>query len=109
MRQGFLYQGQLELIAELDESNNVVTRFIYASGINVPDFMIRQGVYRFVVDHLGSPRLVVNAITGEVAQQLEFNEFGVVSLDSNPGFQPFGFAGAIYDVHSGLMRFGPGL
>jgi len=27
-------------------------------------------------------------------------------LDTNPGFQPFGFAGGIYDQHTGLVRFG---
>ena len=26
--------------------------------------------------------------------------------DSNPGFQPFGFAGGLYDPDTGLVRFG---
>jgi RHS repeat-associated protein len=26
--------------------------------------------------------------------------------DSNPGFQPFGFAGGLFDSASGLVRFG---
>ena len=26
--------------------------------------------------------------------------------DTNPGFQPFGFAGGLYDSHTGLVRFG---
>lgn len=26
--------------------------------------------------------------------------------DSNPGFQPFGFAGGLYDLTTGLLRFG---
>ncbi len=26
--------------------------------------------------------------------------------DTNPGFQPFGFAGGIYDIHTKLTRFG---
>jgi RHS repeat-associated protein len=29
-----------------------------------------------------------------------------VTLDTNPGFQPFGFAGGIYDADTGLVRFG---
>ncbi|HET8934091.1 MAG TPA: RHS repeat-associated core domain-containing protein [Polyangiales bacterium] len=33
-------------------------------------------------------------------------EFGVVLNDSNPGFQPFGFAGGLYDADTGLVRFG---
>ena len=27
-------------------------------------------------------------------------------LDTNPGFQPFGFAGGLYDYETGLVRFG---
>ncbi|MFZ1827466.1 MAG: RHS repeat-associated core domain-containing protein [Candidatus Competibacteraceae bacterium] len=27
-------------------------------------------------------------------------------LDTNPGFQPFGFAGGLYDQDTGLVRFG---
>jgi uncharacterized lipoprotein YmbA len=63
--QGFLYQGQLQPAAELDGSGNVVSRFVYATGVNVPDYLIKGGVtYRILKDHLGSPRLVVNIATG---------------------------------------------
>ena len=27
-------------------------------------------------------------------------------MDTNPGFQPFGYAGGLYDVDTGLVRFG---
>jgi RHS repeat-associated protein len=30
----------------------------------------------------------------------------VITADTNPGFQPFGFAGGLYDVDTGLTRFG---
>ncbi|MBX3211692.1 MAG: RHS repeat-associated core domain-containing protein, partial [Labilithrix sp.] len=60
----------------------------------------------FVKDHLGSPRLVVDAATGAVAQRLDFDPWGVVTLDSNPGFQPFGFAGGLWDRDTGFVRFG---
>jgi hypothetical protein len=36
---------------------------------------------------------VVNAADGTVVQRMDYDEFGVVTLDTNPGFQPFGFAG----------------
>ena len=49
---------------------------------------------------------MVNAATGEVAQQLDYDEFGVVTRDTNPGFQPFGFAGGLYEPATGLTRFG---
>lgn len=62
--------------------------------------------YRFIVDQVGSVRLVVDAATGTIAQRLDYDEFGVVTLDTNPGFQPFGFAGGLYDAQTGLTRFG---
>src|SRR6185369_9771355 len=62
--------------------------------------------YRILSDHLGSPRIVVDAATGTVAQYLQFDEFGQVTGDSNPGFQPFGFAGGLYDRDTQLTRFG---
>jgi RHS repeat-associated protein len=37
---------------------------------------------------------------------MEYDEFGRVLLDTNPGFQPFGFAGGLYDLDTGLVRFG---
>jgi YD repeat-containing protein len=66
--QGFLYGDQLNLVAELDASNNIVSKFVYGIKVNVPDYMIKGGVtYQIISDHLGSPRLVVNASTGVVA------------------------------------------
>jgi len=49
---------------------------------------------------------VVNANTGVIAQQLDYDEFGIVTQDTNPNFQPFGFAGGIVDRDTGLTRFG---
>jgi RHS repeat-associated protein len=57
-------------------------------------------------DHLGSVRLVVDATTGAVAQEMVFDAWGRVLVDTNPGFQPFGFAGGLYDPETGLVRFG---
>ncbi len=105
--QGFLWESQLRPAAELDGSGNVVSRFVYATGVNVPDYMIKGGVtYRFIKNHLGSPRLIMNGSTNAVAQELDYDEFGNVILDTNPGFQPFGFAGGINDRDTGLVRFG---
>ncbi|MDE2150598.1 MAG: RHS repeat-associated core domain-containing protein [Gammaproteobacteria bacterium] len=105
--QAFLYQDPLNPVAELDGSGNVVSRFVYGSKFNVPDYMIKSGVtYRIISDQLGSPRLVVNSQTGEVVQRMDYDEFGHVVLDTHPGFQPFGFAGGLYDRDTGLVRFG---
>lgn len=105
--QGFLYQDQLSPVAELDGSGNVVSRFIYGDKPNVPGYMIRNGTtYRILSDHLGSPRLVVNVEDGSVAQRIDYDAWGRVVNDTNPGFQPFGFAGGLLDQHTGLVRFG---
>ena len=50
--------------------------------------------------------LVVNVSTGDIVQRMDYDEFGNVLLDTNPGFQPFGFAGGIYDSETKLVRFG---
>jgi RHS repeat-associated protein len=105
--QGFLYEDGLRPIAELDGTGNVVSRFVYAGVSNVPAYMVRGNVtYRIVADHLGSPRLIVAASKGSVVQRIDYDEFGKIVMDSNPGFQPFGFASGIYDRDTGLMRFG---
>ena len=107
--QGFLYENQLEPVAELDGVGNVVSRFVYCGcgAGNIPQYMLKGGVtYRILADHLGSPRLVVDSTTGVVAQRMDYDEFGTVILDTNPGFQPFGFAGGIYDRDTGLTRHG---
>lgn len=107
LTQGFLYQDQLNPIAELDANGNIVSRFVYGSKGHVPDYMLKDGkTYRIISDHLGSPRLVVDTTSGEVFQRMDYDEFGNVIQDSNPGFQPFGFAGGIVDLHTGLTRFG---
>jgi RHS repeat-associated protein len=107
LMQGFLYQDNLNPIAVLDGAGDVLSRFVYASLGNVPDYMAREGItYRILSDRLGSPRLVIDANTGTVAQRIDYDEFGRVLADSNPGFQPFGFAGGIYDADTGLVRLG---
>jgi RHS repeat-associated protein len=35
-----------------------------------------------------------------------YDSFGRVTSDSSPGFQPFGFAGGLYDADTKLVRFG---
>jgi hypothetical protein len=40
-----------------------------------------------------------------VAQRLGYDEFGNVLKNTNLGFQPFGFAGGLYDPDTKLVRF----
>jgi RHS repeat-associated protein len=105
--QGFLYDERGRIVAELNGGGALVSRFVYASRVSAPDYMVRGGNrYRLVSDQLGGIRLVVNTADGSIAQRLDYDAFGVVTGDSAPGFQPFGFAGGLYDRDTGLVRFG---
>ena len=69
--------------------------------------MVKSGVtYRMISDHLGSVRMIVESESGKVVQELDYGTFGEVRRDTNPGFQPFGFAGGLYDPDTGLVHFG---
>jgi RHS repeat-associated protein len=109
MVQGLLYNG-LRPIAELDGAGNITSRFVYAGGGGIPAYLVRGGVtYRVISDHLGSPRLVLDVATGQVAQRLDYDEFGNVTEETlQSGFAPipFGFAGGLHDRDTGLVHFG---
>jgi len=96
-----------EPVVELDEAGNVVARFVYSSKGHVPDYVIKGAVtYRVVSDPLESVRLVVKATDSSVVQKIDYDEFGNITNDTSPGFQPFAFVGGIYDQHTKLIRFG---
>jgi RHS repeat-associated protein len=104
--QGWLYDDGLRPIAELDGTGAVVSRFVYA-GEMAPAYLVKAGQsYQLIRDQVGSVRLVVNTATGAIAQQLDYDSFGNVLADTNPGFQPFGFAGGLYDPLTKLVLFG---
>jgi RHS repeat-associated protein len=104
---GYLYKNALNVVAQLDGSGNLVARYILGSKPNVPDYFTSSaGTFRILSDHLGSPRLIVNTASGAVAEEIDYDEFGNVTNDTNPGLTPFGFGGGLYDAATGLVRFG---
>ena len=69
--------------------------------------MIRGAhLYYFAKDNLGSVKAVIDANSGAIAQAIHYDEFGRVLVNTNSGFQPFGFAGGHFDHETGLVRFG---
>jgi RHS repeat-associated protein len=69
--------------------------------------MIKNGHgYQLVTDHLESVRLVVDVNSGDVVQRLEYDEYGNVLSNTNEDFQPFAYAGGLYDSQTKLVRFG---
>ncbi len=102
----FLYEDTLRPVAELDGSGTLVSRFVYAES-HAPIYMVKGGsTYLLIKDEHGSVRLVVDSVSGAIAQRLDYDSFGRVLIDTNPGFQPFGFGGGMYDPDTGLVRFG---
>jgi RHS repeat-associated protein len=73
----------------------------------VPDYILKSGIaYRIVTDQLGSIRQVINSTTGQIIQQMDYDEYGSVTNSSGQQIVPMGFAGGIYDAQTGLTRFG---
>jgi RHS repeat-associated protein len=69
--------------------------------------MITGGnTYRIISDERGSPRLIVDITSGISIQELDYDEYGNILTDSNPGFQPFGYIGGIYDNDTSLLKLG---
>ena len=102
----FVYNEQGQLVAELNPDGTLRSHFIYGTQEHSPDYMLMNGVnYLLVKDHLGSMRLVVNSSTGSILQQINYDEYGVVLSDANPGLQPFGFAGGVLDQETKLTLF----
>ncbi len=108
----WLYQDDLRPAARLDGQGRLEQLYVYGDQPNVPAYLIAiapdgtQTPYRLITDHLGSVRLVVDAKSCQIAQRIDYDVWGNVLHDSHPGFQPFGFAGGLYDPDTGLIRFG---
>ena len=103
----FIYLDDLRIAAETSAAGDLIQSYFYATGSTAPDYSEKgAGQYFFVKDHLGSPRLIVKASDGAVAQRLDYDEFGKILFASAPGFQSYGFAGGIPDALTGLVKFG---
>jgi RHS repeat-associated protein len=106
----WLYKDQLNPVAELDGDGNLLWQFVYGSKPNVPDYGVRGDgtLYRLVSDQLGSVVLVVNANDAEdVLLKATYSAFGGQTvLEGAADAVPFGFAGGLYDLDTGLVRFG---
>jgi RHS repeat-associated protein len=99
----YVYDGQYRIVAETVSGS----RFIYATYSHSPDLILRNGnTYKVVKNHLGSVRHIVNVANGQIIQSIDYDAWGNVVSDSNPGFQPFGFAGGLVDADTGLTHFG---
>ncbi|MEM9187622.1 MAG: RHS repeat-associated core domain-containing protein [Myxococcota bacterium] len=105
---GWLYKDSINPVAQLDSTGTVEATFVYATRPHVPDFMVRNTgeVYRFVTDNLGSVRLVINVATGATVERMTYDEWGNVTSSLGAfSTQPFGYAGGLHDIDTGLIQF----
>ena len=86
-----------------------MSRFVYATRVNVPDYLVKGGVDLPDPDRPAGQPAAGRRIrtTGVVAQRMDYDSFGNVLVDTNPGFQPFGFAGGLYDRIPGSFASAP--
>jgi len=84
----------------------VLTIYYYDDGRRL--FALQRGstLYDVATGQLGSPRVITDT-AGTLVQVVEYDRFGHITLDSNPGFElPIGFAGGVVDDTTRFVRFG---
>jgi RHS repeat-associated protein len=105
---GFIYGNQLNPIAKVDESGNIVEQYVYGLKSNIPEYIIKDGKkYKIISNHLGSPIMVLGGQTQDLpVLQMKYDSFGNI-IEQNGNFEiPFRFAGGLYDKDTKLTRFG---
>ncbi|MBY0314221.1 MAG: hypothetical protein K2Q26_01790 [Bdellovibrionales bacterium] len=80
-----VYEDQLRIAAYVNNTAGTLAKeFIYATRINVPDYMITGGTKDHIIaDHLGSPRLMVKPMDGTIVRRMDYNVLGEVKADVN--------------------------
>ena len=103
----FLCGGLLMPVAELDAAGVVKTEYVYGSGSVAPDYLLQGGKTIYLLrDQLGSVQMAIDASTGAVLQELEYDATGVVTRNTSPAPQPFSYAGGLVDVDGRFVHFG---
>ncbi|UYL08572.1 RHS repeat-associated core domain-containing protein [Bdellovibrio sp. SKB1291214] len=102
-----IYENDLRIAAEYNDAGVVAKEYVYGTSVNSPDYVIISGVrYRYIKDHLGSPRLIVKSTDGTIAQRMDYDVLGKVINNTKAGFQAYGFAGGMFISSVGLVKFG---
>src|SRR5712671_1728394 len=103
---GYLYRLDGSIAAETDTGDTIVSRFGYDNTGHLALVEHAGVTYRIITDPVGSPRLVIDSRTGAIVEQIAYDAWGNVTLNSGPRFTPIGFAGGLHDPDTGLIRFG---
>jgi len=102
----YLWHGLTQLLVVYDGANNILTRFDYADARMPASMTFGGSTYYLTYDQVGSLRVVTSS-AGGVIKRVDYDSFGNIINDTNPGFQvPFSFAGGLRDRDTELIRFG---
>ena len=99
----YLWQDKTTLLATYDGDGNLKQRFEYTLGHAPTNFTENGNTYYLLTDQLGSPRVITDS-AGQVVKAVEYDAYGNVISDSNPGFEiPFGFAGGDTNLYGYVL------
>ncbi|MFA5565523.1 MAG: RHS repeat-associated core domain-containing protein [Acidimicrobiia bacterium] len=105
LRYQLLWRGQR--VAQVYYPNGRTLRTVHVDTATAPEVLFGGNeLLRVISDHRGNVRRVIEATTGEVVQALDYDPLGDIVADSNPGFQPFGYAGALHDSVAQVVDLG---
>ena len=98
--------GNLFLVTAMRAPDGTLTTYFYDDARLVVAFERAGQRFYVATDQVGSPRVVTDA-AGQVVKLIDYDSFGVVTADTDPGFElGIGFAGGLAEPVKGLVRFG---
>jgi len=103
---GYLFDPAGHVVAETDRSSAVTEWFAYDDIGHLALMQRGDTSYRVITDPVGSPRLVISAANGAVADAIDYDAWGRITHETHPGFIPFGFGGGLVDPDTGLVHLG---
>jgi RHS repeat-associated protein len=110
MTRMYIYQSQTQIAAELDGQGKLISRYVYGTKANSPDYVVSNDqVIKVVSDQVGTPRAFVDAATGAIISKTHFDEFGIKSEPAAVAateLDSIGYAGGLFDADTGLTHFG---
>ncbi len=104
----YLWYDQTRLAAILNSSKIPVLTYIYGPESFTPSYVKKNNsTYKILHDPgMGSVRYVINPLSLQIVQEIDYDEFGNVMKNTNPDFQPLQYAGGLYDADTKLLKFG---
>jgi RHS repeat-associated protein len=104
----FAYDGD-QVWADLDNSNNVLVRYLYGTGVD--DILTRTQVsgttatvMAYLRDRLGSVRDLLQFNTQTIVEHRDYDGFGNIVVDTAPAVgDRYGFTGREFDSNTGLQ------